>query len=60
MLERVHYVLVPEMNVGQLRKEVERLAHHGRDKVRGLNVLNSRLIKAQEIVDRVVNDVGTP
>jgi 2-oxoglutarate ferredoxin oxidoreductase subunit alpha len=54
MLDQVRFVLVPEMNVGQLRKEVERLARGNRDHVKGLNVLNSELITAEQIVERVL------
>ncbi|MDO8589163.1 MAG: 2-oxoacid:acceptor oxidoreductase subunit alpha [Armatimonadota bacterium] len=53
MLEKVSHVLVPEMNVGQLRKEVERLSCTDRAKVQGLNVLDSSFITAEQIVDRV-------
>jgi 2-oxoglutarate ferredoxin oxidoreductase subunit alpha len=54
MLEQVKLVLVPEMNVGQLRKEVERLAHNPREQVKGLNVLNSVMITSEQIVERVL------
>lgn len=54
MLERVDFVLVPEMNVGQLRKEVERLSKDRRHTIKGLNVLNSSMITAEQIVDRVL------
>lgn len=53
MLERVSHVLVPEMNVGQLRKEVERLSPTERAKVQGLNVLDSSFITPEQIVDKV-------
>ncbi len=56
MLDQVSYVLVPEMNVGQLRKEVERLSSKGRGQIRGLNVLNSEFITAGQIVERVEHD----
>lgn len=59
MISRMGYVLVPEMNVGQLRKEVERLSFKGRSMIRGLNVLDSRLITAEQIVDKVNKDVAT-
>jgi 2-oxoglutarate ferredoxin oxidoreductase subunit alpha len=55
MLERVQYVLVPEMNVGQIRKEVERLAVGHRNTIKGLNVLNSAMITAEQIVERVLS-----
>ncbi len=57
MLDQARYVLVPEMNVGHLRKEVERLSRRGRDKIRGINVLDSRLITAEQIVERFEEDV---
>ena len=53
MLERVKLVLVPEMNVGQIRKELERLCPGRRRKVRGLNVMNSKMISAEQIAVRV-------
>jgi hypothetical protein len=53
MLERVSHVLIPEMNVGQIRKEVERLSCTDRTKVQGLNVLDSSFITADQIVERV-------
>ncbi|MBN1256251.1 MAG: 2-oxoacid:acceptor oxidoreductase subunit alpha [Planctomycetes bacterium] len=54
MLKQVEYVLVPEMNVGQVRKEVERLAD-GRDRIEGLNVMNSVMITAEDIVKKILN-----
>jgi len=57
MLDQARYVLVPEMNVGHLRKEVERLSTHGRESIKGLNVLDSRLITAEQIVERFEEDV---
>jgi 2-oxoglutarate/2-oxoacid ferredoxin oxidoreductase subunit alpha len=54
MLESVSCVLVPEMNVGQLRKEIERLVKDSRVVVKGLNVLNSVMITAEQIVERVL------
>ena len=56
MLDQVRYVLVPEMNVGHLRKEVERLSRKGRDMIKGLNVLDSRLITAEQIVEMFEED----
>ncbi len=53
MLERVSHVLVPEMNVGQLRKEVERLSNGVKGKVQGLNVLDPTFISAEQIADKV-------
>ncbi|MCY3024294.1 MAG: hypothetical protein NTW87_35400 [Planctomycetota bacterium] len=55
MLERIQYVLVPEMNVGQVRKEVERLSKDRRHSIKGLNVMNSCMITAEQIVERVVS-----
>ncbi len=59
MISQMGYILVPEMNVGQLRKEVERLSFKGRSMIRGLNVLDSRLITAEQIVEKVHKDVAT-
>jgi len=53
MLEQVKCVVVAEMNVGQLRKEVERFSKQ-RSNVKGLNVLNSSMITAEQIVARVL------
>jgi hypothetical protein len=44
------------MNVGHLRKEVERLSRSGRDTIKGLNVLDSRMITAEQIVERIEED----
>ncbi|MBI2843244.1 MAG: 2-oxoacid:acceptor oxidoreductase subunit alpha [Armatimonadetes bacterium] len=52
MLERANLVIVPEMNVGQLRKEVERLSN-AQDKIHGINVLDPTFITAEQIVDKV-------
>lgn len=54
MLDQVDLVLVPEMNVGQIRKEVERLATAFSGKIFGLNVLNSVMISAEQIMERVL------
>jgi 2-oxoglutarate ferredoxin oxidoreductase subunit alpha len=56
MLDQCRYILVPEMNVGHLRKEVERLSQSGRERIKGLNVLDSRLITAEQIVERFEED----
>lgn len=53
VLDSVRHVLVPEMNVGQVRKEVERLAAGSRARVHGLNVLDSTFITPDHIADRV-------
>jgi 2-oxoglutarate ferredoxin oxidoreductase subunit alpha len=53
MLDRVRLVLVPEMNVGQLRKEVERLVRSRRTVVKGLNVLHPTMISAEQIIGRL-------
>ena len=58
MLKDSRYVLVPEMNVGQIRKEVERLSFAGRDMIRGLNVLDSQIITPEQIVEKVLHDLG--
>jgi 2-oxoglutarate ferredoxin oxidoreductase subunit alpha len=54
VFDQVRFILVPEMNVGQLRKEVERLRTNMRVKVKGLNVLNSVMITAEQVVERVL------
>lgn len=55
MLDRVDNVLVPEMNVGQLRKEVERLSRTDRKKIYGLNVLDPRFITPEQIAEKVLD-----
>lgn len=54
MLEQVSLVVVPEMNVGQVRKEVERLAHNVSGGIHGINVLDPRFITAEQIADKVM------
>jgi len=54
MLERVSHVIVPEMNVGQIRKEVERLVSKARGKVQGLNVLDPTFITPEQIAGKVM------
>ena len=46
--ERIHRVIVPEMNRGQLALEVERVA--GRRKVRRVNRADGEVIKPEEIL----------
>lgn len=58
MLERVSHVLVPEMNVGQLRKEVERLACMPRGMIQGLNVLGPSFITAEQIHDKAMEMIS--
>lgn len=58
MLEQVKHVLVPEMNVGQLRKEVERLNNGPRSKVRGLNILDPTFISAEQIVRKAMEMIA--
>jgi len=53
MLNHVTLVLVPEMNAGQLLKEVERLCHSPSRKVLGLNRMDPRMISAEEIAVRL-------
>ncbi len=54
MLDQVELVLVPEMNVGQIRKEVERLASATAGKIHGLNVLHSEMISAEQIMEKIL------
>lgn len=54
ILDQVRLILVPEMNVGQMRKEIERLRTDDSAIVKGLNVLNSEMITAEQIVERVL------
>ncbi len=54
MLEQVKHVLVPEMNVGQLRKEVERLASSDQVTIQGLNVLDPSFITAEQIANKAM------
>jgi hypothetical protein len=51
----VDQVLVPEMNVGQLRKEVERLSGANRKRIHGLNVLDPTFITAEQIVEKALD-----
>ncbi len=60
MLEQVHTVLVPEMNVGQLRQSVERFSKEPGTVVRGLNILNSRMITTAQIVESALSAVIRP
>jgi 2-oxoglutarate/2-oxoacid ferredoxin oxidoreductase subunit alpha len=46
-------LIVPELNLGQLALEVERIA--GRKKVNRLNLANGKLIPPQMILDAIVN-----
>ena len=54
IFDQVRFILVPEMNVGQLRKEVERLRTNMKVQVKGLNILNSVMITAEQVVERVL------
>ncbi|MBF7082285.1 2-oxoacid:acceptor oxidoreductase subunit alpha [Desulfallas sp. Bu1-1] len=47
--EKVHTIIVPEMNLGQYRLEVERVVGD-RDRVRGVNRVNGELITPGEIL----------
>lgn len=55
--QRAHYVLVPELNLGQLVREVER-AVGGRALVEHLGRVDGYLITPQEICQRVHNRLG--
>ena len=52
-LKRVRAVLVPELNMGQISREVKRI-NRGRTRVESLNRIDSRLITPEEIVGRLV------
>jgi 2-oxoglutarate ferredoxin oxidoreductase subunit alpha len=50
-LEGIERVVVPELNLGQYRREIERLA--GARTVVGINRVDGELIRVQEIVDQI-------
>lgn len=50
---QAHTIIVPEMNLGQLKLEVER-AVSGRSKVIGVNKVNGELITPSEIFDAII------
>lgn len=50
---QAHTIIVPEMNLGQLKLEVERVAA-GRSKVIGVNKVNGELITPAEIMDAII------
>ncbi len=52
-LKRVRAVLVPELNMGQISREVKRI-NRGRTRVETLNRIDGRLITPEEIVGRLV------
>ncbi len=52
-LRRVRAVLVPELNVGQISREVKRI-NQGMTRVETLNRIDGRLITPEEIVERLV------
>lgn len=54
--EKVHTIIVPEMNLGQYRLEVERVVGD-RDRVRGVNRVNGELITPGEIL-ALLQEVG--
>ncbi|MBN1956001.1 MAG: 2-oxoacid:acceptor oxidoreductase subunit alpha [Anaerolineae bacterium] len=49
--ERIHRIIVPEMNLGQLALEVERVA--GRRKVRRVNRADGEVIKPEQILSAI-------
>ncbi len=54
--ERIHRVVVPEMNLGQLALEVERVV--GRRKVMRVDKANGEMITPQEVLDAIVRGVS--
>jgi 2-oxoglutarate ferredoxin oxidoreductase subunit alpha len=53
LAERVDRVIVPELNLGQLALEIERVV--GREKVRRVNRIDGELIEPGEIMVNIVN-----
>ena len=51
--ERVERIIVPEMNLGQLAYEVERMA--GRKKVRRVTRANGEMVTPQMVLDAMEN-----
>jgi 2-oxoglutarate ferredoxin oxidoreductase subunit alpha len=51
LAERAEQIIVPEMNLGQLALEVERVA--GRHKVRRINRIDGQMIQPDEILNRI-------
>ncbi len=56
--EQMEYILVPELNLGQVSREVER-AVQGRSRVEHLGRADGSLITPQQIYERVKNQWGT-
>ena len=52
-LKRVRAVLVPELNVGQISREVKRI-NQGLTRIEKLNRIDGGLITPEEIVERLV------
>lgn len=52
-VEKVRTVLMPEMNTGQLIREVQRLVHDQK-KVRGINKIDGTIITPSEIFGRIM------
>jgi 2-oxoglutarate ferredoxin oxidoreductase subunit alpha len=50
---QAHTIIVPEMNLGQLKLEVERVVS-GRSRVIGVNKVNGELITPSEILDAII------
>lgn len=53
LTEKVHTIIVPEMNLGQYRLEVERVVR-GRVLVRGINRVHGELIDPEEILTAIL------
>lgn len=51
--QQAHTIIVPEMNLGQLKYEVERVVA-GRSRVIGVNKVNGELITPVEIMDAII------
>jgi len=53
LLRRVRAVLVPELNLGQISREVKRV-NQGRTRIEKLNRIDGQLITPNEILSRLV------
>lgn len=56
LIQNKKFVLVPELNMGQMILEVERISS-GKIKVAGLNKVNGEMITPKEIVTRIKEDL---
>jgi 2-oxoglutarate ferredoxin oxidoreductase subunit alpha len=54
MLRQVRAVLVPELNMGQMSREVKRI-NQGMTRVETLNRIDGNLITPEEILERLLN-----